>query len=120
MDAGSQLPHATADLEQPQPQRLQGQPRTTGRDQPTSQRMQRVGGGMEEQADLVGEDAMTGEPIRETGPLQILDPVLRHAAIDVGVLEPFGRLGSVGDHEADIRAWRQDFGLDDDPASDGP
>jgi hypothetical protein len=46
---------------------------------------QQVGRRMQEQSDLVGQEAMAGEAVSEAGTLQILDPVLRLAAIHVGV-----------------------------------
>ena len=71
---------------------------------------------MQQQAHLVGQEAVAGEAVREAGALQILDPVLRLAPVDIGVVDLLGWGSAGGHHEAGVRAGSQNLRLDDHPA----
>ena len=59
-----------------------------GGDQPAAQGVEQpVGGGVQQQAELVGPEAVVAEAVGEAGALEVLDPVLRLAAVDVPVVE---------------------------------
>src|SRR5215212_1543991 len=82
-----ELPDPAADLEQPQAQGIHlsaggispGEPAAQGVQQP-------VGGGMQEQAELVRPEAVVGQAVGGQGVLEVLDEVLRLAAVDVGIV----------------------------------
>ena len=115
VDAGRHLTDAAPDLDQAQAQRLQPHPRRPRGDQPAAQGVEEaVRGPMQQQPELIGQEAMTGEPIAETAEFQILDPVLRLAAIGVPGVEGFRLVRPSGDHKAGVDALGQHLGLDDD------
>src|SRR4051812_33533254 len=58
---GEQLPHPPADLEQAQPEGVELEARGPGGGQPAAERVQEpAGGGVEEHAELVGDEAVVG------------------------------------------------------------
>ena len=102
-DGCGELADASADLEQAEPQGIElqawqaeaGEPASEGVEQP-------VGGGMEQQAELVGPEAMATETIGEAGELEVADPLLGGAARDVEVVDGERVVGAGGDDEAGV------------------
>ena len=89
--------------------------------QPAADRVeQRVGRGMQQQPDLVGPEAMTGQPVGKAGPFQVLDPVLGLAAIDIPVVEVRGASVRVVTTKRVLVPFGQHLGLHDHPARMGP
>ena len=81
---------------------------------------QPVGGGMQQQAEGVGPEAVVAEAVGRKRVLEVFDPVLGIAAIDVVVVEGEGRVVPGGHDEAGVRAFSEDLGLEDDAAGMGP
>ena len=71
---------------------------------------------MEQQAELVGDEPVAAEPAAEAGALEILDPLLGFAAIDVEVVEREGWVLPGGDDETGVRAFGEYLRLIDDAA----
>ena len=72
---------------------------------------------MQQQAELVGPEAMAAEAVGEAGVLEILDPQLGLAAPHVPVVERKRReVGAAGHHEAEVAAFLQLLGFVDDAA----
>ena len=66
---------------------------------------------MELQAECVGAEAMTAEAIRVEVELELLDRILRRAAVVVPRDEIGGPAAAIGDHEAHVEARRRDVVL---------
>src|SRR5215216_988679 len=89
MAGGDAEPHAVealadpaADLDQAQAQRREGRARDAGGAQPPAQRVEQPeGGGVEEEAELVGPEPMAGQAVGEAAGLEVLDPVLARAPV---------------------------------------
>src|SRR5579884_1779964 len=97
-NAAGELLHGAAHLEQPQPQRVELHPGHAGGGEPAAQGIEEpVGGGVQQQAKLVGPEAMVAEAVGEAGVLQVLDPALDRAPVDVPIVEGGRRVGLVGD-----------------------
>ena len=85
-DARGKLAHPRADLEQAQAQGIELQRRVTLAAQPAAQRVEQpIGGGMQQQAELISPETAVAQAIRDAGALEILDPEFRFAAIDIEV-----------------------------------
>src|SRR5215212_4133850 len=120
-DAGEELADASADLEQTETQRVElhagdaepGEPASEGIEQP-------VGGGVQEQAELVGPEAMATQAVGEAGELEVADPLLGLAAVDVVIVDGERVVGAGGDDEAGVGALGKRLGLVDDAAGAGP
>ncbi|MDF2758127.1 MAG: hypothetical protein K0S99_759 [Thermomicrobiales bacterium] len=111
------LPDAAADLEQAQLQGSQLHRGDAARAQPAAQRVkQPVGGGVQQQAKLVGPEPMVTQPVGEAGDFQVLDPVFSRAAVDVPVIERVRRIDARGDDKAGVGSLGQRFGFDDHAA----
>lgn len=70
---------------------------------------------MQQEPELVGHEGVATQSIREVVILEILDPVLRLAPVDIGVVD--GRRwdldGLIDDDEASVGSFRQCLGLVD-------
>ena len=111
-----ELPHPAGDLEQPEPEGVELHPWYPTLDQPAAQRIQQpVGGGMQEQPELVGPEAVAAQAVGEAGVLEILDPQFGFAPIDIPVVERLRRIGAGGHHETRVGTFGQDLGFEDDP-----
>ncbi len=90
-DAGGAFADTAADLEQAQTERVEVERRVALTAEPTAQRVEEpVGGGVQEQAELVGPEAVVTQAIGDAGALEVLDPECGLAAIDVPVVEGSG------------------------------
>src|SRR5262249_24610228 len=107
VDAVGELADAAADLDQAQPQGIQVRPGEAG-------------GGVQQQAEPVGPEPVAGEAVGEAGCLEVLDPPLGLAAVDVPPVVRLRRLGAGGDDEAGVGAVLQRLGVEDDPALPRP
>ena len=76
---------------------------------------QQQGEAVELQAERVGAEAMTAEAIGVDVELELLDPILRRAAVVVPRDEIGGAAAAIGDHEAHVEALRGDVDLDENP-----
>ena len=75
------LADPAADLDEAQAEGVELHARGSGLQQEPAQGVEQpVGGGMQQQAELVGPEAMAAEAIGEAGVLEVLDPQLRLAA----------------------------------------
>ena len=120
-DLGEELPDPAADLEEAQPEGVELHAGHAAPDQPAAQGIEQpVGGGVQEQPELVGPEAVAAEAIGEAGVLEILDPQLRFAPIDIPVVERLRRIRPAGDHEAGVGALGQRLGFEDDPPRRAP
>src|ERR1700741_1014925 len=72
------------------------------------------------QPDGVRAEAMTAETIRVDLELELLDPILRGAAVVIPRDEIGGTAAAIGDHEAHIEAGRGDVDLGENPPWMGP
>ena len=71
---------------------------------------------MQEQAELVGPEAMATEPVGKAAVFQIVNPLLGRAALHVPIVERQRSIRAGGDHEAGVGALGQGFGFVDHPA----
>ena len=110
-----ELPHPAGDLEQPQPEGVELHPWYPTLDQPAAQRIQQpVGGGMQEQPELVGPEAVAAQAVGEAGVLEILDPQFGFAPIDIPVVEVSGGSERVVTTKR-VLGPLGDLGFEDDP-----
>src|SRR5581483_4712857 len=85
-DDRPELADAASDLEQAEAQGVELHTGRARRDEPATERVQQpVGRGVEEQAELVGEEAVAAHAVREAGILEVLDPQLRLPAVHIPV-----------------------------------
>ncbi len=75
---------------------------------------------MEDEAELVGPEAVVAQTVGDAGALEVLDPAFGRAAINVPVVEGRGRVGPCGDDEAGVGSLVQGFGLVDDASLPAP
>lgn len=96
------LPDVATDFEQPQGVELQAF--DLARDQPAAEGVEQpVGCRMQQQAELVGPEAVAAQAVGKAGPFQILDRVLAVAAGDVPGIECVRGIDARGDDEAGVR-----------------
>src|SRR5579859_5184488 len=87
-DAGEEFTHPATDLEQAQAQGVELERRIALRGEPAAQRIEQpVGGGMEQQPELVGPEAAITEAIGDAGALEVFDPQFGCAAINIPIVE---------------------------------
>src|SRR5438067_2054700 len=71
-----------------------------------------LGSRVQQQAEGIGPETVVAQPIGAQGVLEVLDPSLRLAPVDVPVVELERLLGPGGDHEAGVGALRQPLRLE--------
>src|SRR5215212_1147992 len=92
-----------ADLDEAEAEGIELQASGLGCEEPATELIEQpVGGGVQEQAEGVGPEAVVAEAVGAEGVLEVLDPVLRLAAVDVPVVEGQRLVGAAGDHEAGV------------------
>jgi hypothetical protein len=119
----SDAPHDTAcDFEQVQTDRADGRrrPSRAGEDRAPEVREQQQREAVQLQPKGIRAEAMTAEAIRVDVELELLDPILRRAAVVVPRDEIGGTAPAIGDHEADVETRRGDVDLDENPPMMGP
>src|SRR6186997_1393969 len=110
-----------ADLDDAEPEGVELEASGLGGEEPASELVEQpVGGGVQEEAEGVGPEAVIAEAIGGQGVLEILDPVLRLAPVDVAVIDDERVVGPGGHDEAGVGPLQEDLGLEDDPARVGP
>jgi hypothetical protein len=94
------LAEPAANLDEAQPEGTELRACDPGLDQEPTQRVEQpVGGGVQQQTELVGSAAMAAEAIGEAGVLEVFDPVLRLVPTHVPVVEGERReIGPSGHH----------------------
>ena len=123
LDPGVHLGDPGGDLDQREPDRVElGVAPERGLGRQAAQRVQQpVGGGVDQQAELVGRGAGAGGPVGGEVQLVRLDQVLGLAALAVDALvEPARRAGEVGDDEAAVAALGRGLDAGDDLTLDLP
>src|SRR3989442_14052795 len=75
-----------------------------------------VGGSVQEQAEGIGQEAVTAQAVGAEAVLELLDAVLTLAAIVVESEDLGGATGAVGNHEAQVGSDGGEFGLVADAA----
>ena len=119
-EAGGLLAHPAADLEQPQAQGSESERSGAALAQPAAEGIEQpVGGGMQ-QAELVGPEAVATELVGEAGALDVVDPLLGRAALDIPIVERQRRIRAGRDDKADVGPLLERLGLEDGPARRGP
>src|SRR5262245_37838492 len=102
-DACGELADASADLEEAEPEGIELEAWDTESGQPAAEGVEEpVGGGVEEESELVGPEAVAGEAVGEAGELEVADPLLGGAAGDVEVVDGEGVVVAGGDDEAGV------------------
>ena len=116
-DAARGLAHASADLEQPCAQRLNLRRAPLLREsQQTKQVDQVVGEAIQEQAEGIGQEAVTAEPVGVKAVFELLDAVFAFAAIVVKGKDLGSAASTVGDEETKVGAHGGMLGLVADAA----
>src|SRR5919197_4064142 len=90
-DGGAPCTDAATDLEQAQAEGIELHRRMASGGEPAAQRVEEpVDGCMQDEAELIGPEAMSTQAVGEAGPLDILDPEFGGAARDVEGVEGVG------------------------------
>jgi hypothetical protein len=107
-----------ANLDEAQAQRVEVQPGGACRQQRPSQGIEQpVGRRMEEQAKLLGPEAVAAETIGKAGAFEVADPLFGQATVDLPVVEGKRlQIRAVGNHEAQMAAFGELLGFEDDAA----
>ena len=110
--------HPAADLDEAEAERVQTQRGDPCLAEPAPQRVEQpVGGSMEQQAELIGPEAVAAEPIGKAAVLEIIDPLLGRAPLHVPIVEGERSVSAGRDDEAEVGALVQRLGfVDDAPA----
>ena len=110
------------DFEQVETHRADGRRRQSRarKDRATEVREQQQREAVQLQPEGVRAEAMTAETIGVDVELELLDPILRRAAVVVPRDEIGGTAAAIGDHEAHVEARRRDVDLDENPPRMGP
>ena len=119
----SDAPHDTpCDFEQVETNRADRRRRQSraSEDRASEVREQQQREAVQLQPEGVRAEAMTAEAIRVDVELELLDPILRCAAVVVPRDEIGGTAPAIGDHEAHVEACRGDVDLDENPPRMGP
>jgi len=123
-DPCPQLPDPSSELQDLEPDRVELGPRPRGSLQIrlTQGMQQHISHGMNEEAELVGLEAMTGSPIGAKMGLVVLDHQFHPSslAVDHFIEEAPGSAFQIRHHEPEVRTQSVVFGLDDDPAVFSP
>jgi hypothetical protein len=116
------LAHPAADLDETEAQGVQLEAGDAGLHEVAAQRVEQpVGGGMQQEAELIGPEAVAAEAIGEAGVLEVFDPQLRFAPTHVPVVEGERReIGPAGHHKAQIAPFGQFLGFVDHAPLVGP
>src|ERR687884_309605 len=113
----SELADAATDLEQAQTQGVELETRMATGGEPAAQRVQQpVDGGVQEEAELVGPEAVVAQAGGEARALEVLYPQLGLAPVHVPVIQRLRLVRAGGDDEAGVGAFGQGRGLVDDAA----
>src|SRR4051794_6984958 len=98
------LPDPSADFDDAQAEGVELEAGGLGREQPASELIEQpVGCGVEQEAEGVGPEPMIAESVGSEGVLEVFDPVLRLAPVNVPVVEREGFVGAGGHDEASVR-----------------
>ena len=120
-DVGGPCAHASTDLEQAHAERVKLQVWLAADDKPAAQRSaEPVDGRVQEQAELIGPEAVVAQALGAAGPLHILAPEFRGAAREGEGVEGCGLIRTGGHDEAGVGAFGQRFGFVDDPTEVRP
>ena len=80
--------HPAADFEQTQAQRIEPERGDACLAQPAPQQVEEpVGGGMQQETELVGLEAVATEAVGKASTLEVVDPLFGGAALDIPVVE---------------------------------
>jgi hypothetical protein len=104
LEAVQSLAHPAADLDEAQAHSIQLQARHASLHEPAPNGIQEpVGSGVQQQAELVGPEAMAAEAIGKAGILEVLDPLLGLATLHVPIVQSQWLLGGDRVASADVR-----------------
>jgi hypothetical protein len=104
--------HPAADLDQAQAQRIELQGSDLGDGQTAAQVVQQpVRRGGEQEPEGVRPEPMVAQPVGMQSVLEVFDPVLRLAPVDVPVVQRQRGVGPGRDHKARVRPLEQDLAL---------
>src|SRR5919202_2399255 len=111
-DVGGPFTDAAPDLDQAQAEGIELHMRMATGGEPAAQRVEEpVDGCMQDEAELIGPEAMIAQAVGEAGPLDILDPQFGGAARAVEGVEGLWLIAARGDDKAGVGAFGQHLRL---------
>jgi hypothetical protein len=102
-DAGEECTDAPADLAETQAQGVEWEGRVALGAEPAAQGVEEpVGGRVQEEAELVGPEAMVTPAVGDAGTLVVFNPALHLAAIHIPVVARRGWVGDIGVGKSEV------------------